>query len=518
MSGGLRRSAVLAAVLAPLLACCPGPASAADDLAASLVGLGEAALAQGDAALAAERFQRALDADPDSVPAYVGLARVDLARGDRDGARSRLDEALARAPDDPDALGALATIESAEGAPGRARAALERALAGAPGRADLHAALARLTGRAPGPPARDLETALARAAEHPYDPAARLAAGAALARAGRAPEAARHLGFAVWLGDLDPASARRALSLLPRVDEAWRERRIVPVHVFADETVRREPSWRMRLRLLLRGTSNTLDPFLGAAFVPVSMRGFRSEGAGDDLAAIGRALTTSGPLPPAGVVVAFTERRPPRRAAARLGEAEFLGRSLVVRLDRGAVASPTLVHEVLHLYGAVHVSDDVDSVMNPNANTAEFVLDPVNARIVHATRDRRFGPGGVEANVLPFVDVDETLAAYTEVLRVNLALRRLGLEEALREGRESRFAGAARADQALALDDHLADVSRFVGVLLARRERYAQASQLFEVAARLYGPRTPRGVDARRQAERLRALSPPPSGPSPGSR
>jgi tetratricopeptide (TPR) repeat protein len=449
----------------------------------------------------------------------VGLARVALARGDRERARGLLGEALARSPDDPDALLALAGLEQADGAPDRARAALERGLAGSPSRADLHHALAELTGRAPRSPAADTAEALRRAEAHPYDPRARLAAGVALVREGRAAEARPHLRFAVWLSDLDPQAGLAAASLLRRVDDEWRDRRVVPVHVFADETVRREAHWRMRLRMLLRGTTRTLDPFLGTAFVPVSMQPFASDGAAADLDSIARAFGAAArPRPPHGILAAFSERPPPHRRETRLGEAEFLGRSLVVRLEPGALSSPTLVHEMLHLYGAVHVSDDVDSLMNSTANRATLVIDPLNLRIVRATRGRHFDEGGIEANVLPFVDVDETSAAYADALRLNLAFRRLGLEQALSERRTSAVAGAVRAQEAFALDSHLADVSRFVAMLYARQGRGEEAAHLLDVAAALYGPNSAEGRDAGERARRLRAVSPSPSDPGAATR
>ena len=48
-----------------------------------------------------------------------------------------------------------------------------------------------------------------------------------------------------------------------------------------------------------------------------------------------------------------------------------------------------------------------------------------NRRIVELLRGRRFGPGGVGANVLPFVDHGQLTAALAQALQLNLQFRRL---------------------------------------------------------------------------------------------
>jgi hypothetical protein len=53
------------------------------------------------------------------------------------------------------------------------------------------------------------------------------------------------------------------------------------------------------------------------------------------------------------------------------------------------------------------------------------------------------------------------------------------------------------------LDPHLGDVARFVSLLLWRGERPASAASLLDVAARLYGPRTPQGRRAGEDADRI---------------
>ena len=88
-------------------------------------------------------------------------------------------------------------------------------------------------------------------------------------------------------------------------------------------------------------------------------------------------------------------------------------------------------------------------------------------------------------------------------LRTNLALRRAGLAEAVETATTSRVAARRAAARVRELDPHLADVARFVSLLLWRGERPATAAFLLETAARLYGPRTVRGRRAAEEAEQI---------------
>jgi tetratricopeptide (TPR) repeat protein len=470
------------------------------DLADSLVQVGEQALAAGDLTAAEDRFARALEADPGSAAARIGLGRAALARDDLAGAEDHFTRALELEPRAVAARVGLGRVAGRQGHTAEAREHLERALEADPWSAETHAELAALTGPAPRTPA-DLDEKLRRANAHPYDLSAGLAAASALAEAGRHDEAARRLESVLWLADLDPRAARRAWALLARLDPAWREWRVVAVHSFADESIRAHPDWEFRLRLVWLRTSRTLGPLLQVRFLPTSFAGFASgESASlDSIDAAFRAQTRR--VPNEGVLAAFTERAPPSRTGGeRLGQAEFLGRRLIVRLEPEPGPSRVLLHELVHLYGGVHVADDVESLMNP-AGTAQ-VLDPLNARIVRELRVRRFR-GDRESDVFEVIDLEATTLAYRHALRANLALRRAGLIEAMEQAGGSRIAARRAALKVLELDPHLGDVARFVSLLLWRGDDPASAALLLETAARLYGPRTARGRKAAADAERI---------------
>jgi hypothetical protein len=339
---------------------------------------------------------------------------------------------------------------------------------------------------------------------HPYDPWALVRGAEVMARAGRREEAIGQLELAVWLFDLDPPSGRLAVRRLAALDDDWRDRHVVEVHVHADESIRSRPGWRFRLRSLLTRTSVALSRILDIQFVPVWIGGFSSAQVPNDLDAINAALGRSlRPGKGPGIRVGFTDRPlPPRCGTRKKGLAQFLGRRAMVRLEPEQSQSRVLAHEILHLYGAMHLVEDLDSLMNPTGDSTR--LDQASARIVKAMRLRVFRTGDPRSDVLPYIDLAEAIAAYQQVLSVNLTFRRLGLEAAFRARRTSRYQAANQAREAVGMDGHLADVLKIVSSLLRADHRPAQALILLEAAARLYGPDTSRGRETWAEAESLR--------------
>ena len=495
--------------LAALLACSGAPRGVATgpavdpQLNATLIRLGNDALAAGDTQRARERFERALLADPGSVAARAGLGRALLAAGLPDEASAAIEAAAAANPNDADAHAALAQLATQRGDPAAARAAWERVIALDGARIDAHQRIEELTGPAPVAPAAGPDEAIARGDAHPYDPRARLAAGEALLARGDLAGATEHLEAALVLTDLDPASGLRAAALLQDHVADWRTRRVVWVHAFADEVLREDPAWRFQQRFAWLAVSEALEPLLGVRFVVASLGGFDAAGAGLDLSPILEAGRRQHPEVPATGIVAFATGRPTPRAAGvwKQGEAELFGRFLAVRLAPAEVASRVLAHEVIHLFGGVHVNPDVDALMNPSGKS--LVLDRWNAAILSATRARDFGPGGIEANVLPHASLRTLIDAYSHALGANVALRNAGVLEAIDGAHGSARAAAPQAREAMQLDEHLGDVAGLVAQLLLRDGRPAGAANLWETAAKLYGPDTARGRRARQNAQAI---------------
>ncbi len=327
-----------------------------------------------------------------------------------------------------------------------------------------------------------------------------------MARAGRQANAAALLEKVIWLSDTNPAAAATALARLPALDPAWRDRRAVPVHVFADETLTAEPGWEFQIRTALLSASNSLDAALAVRFVAVSMRA-QELGPLDaaSLESVHAAFAERAqPAPPDGILAGFTARPVPARPGAwKLGLAELLGRRLTVRLPVGASESRPLAHELLHLFGAVHVSGEIDSLMNPDGS--ELRLDARNLEIVRTTRGRGFSRGGVGRNLLPFVDRGRLIEAYATVLRTNLALRELGIEQVLSLREISPPHAQARASALREFDPQLAEVAGLVAALLVADGREASAVGLYEVAAALWGADTKNGQKSLARAQSLRA-------------
>ena len=483
------------------------PAAPADrqaqGLAATLGELADRALAEGALDRAEARYARLLAADPGSARARIGLGRVALARGDPALARAHFDAALAADPTSVEARVGMA--DTAAGDPAEARMHLERALIAAPDHPGAHARLAELTGRAPHP-ARSLAEAIQLAGLHPYDPQALLEAGRRLADAGRGDEAVPVLEGVLALADADPGAADAAIALLPAVSERWRTRRVVPVYVFLDAPLRSQPGWRFRQRQLWLELSEALDPLLATRFVVASVSAFDGAPPGTPLAARLVALAhQTGAGDHHGVFAAFTAE--PVVPVERLGDgargvAEYLGRHLVVRDAPGEEGDRVLAHEVLHLYGGIHVVDDVDSLMNPAGDSRR--VDPLSAAIVQALAPRRFEPGGVETNVLPQVDLAATTRAYEQALLTNLAYRNLGLADLLGDATAIGPGAAWRMQQVTQLDAHLGDVSRFVSRLFWASGRRVESVAMLELASELYGRPTPEGRAAWARAQGLR--------------
>lgn len=482
----------------------PEPAPQAESaLVQSLIRLADGARARGDLDLAESRYRRALAADPNSSDAWIGLVAIFLASEREDEASALVARVVetATGPARADALVLLAEVQARTGRGAAASQALAHALELDDDNYQAHQRLADLTGLAPVTPARDEDAALQRARDHPYDPTALVAGARVLAARGDEVGAVEWLENAVWLADVDGDSSRAAAALLRQIDAHWGQRKVVWVHVYADESVRGEAGWRMRMRLVWRSVSISLDHILRVAFVPITLDGFRSAGSRADLQSIRRARDASGKeLAASGLLAILTDRPVPRRRGIhRRGQAAFLGRELVVRLTPGEILSRTLIHEILHIYGGVHVSAAVESLMNPSGDSQ--ALDLGNQAIAWLLRDRRFGPGGMKANVIPYTDVDGLITAYFEMLRVNLGLRRKGMKAARIE--VSRFVAAGLRKKAVELDSHLGDVARTTGYLLAESGHPIAAAELLGSAARLYGLDSERGQSAIAIAERL---------------
>jgi len=498
------------------LACAPAPQPAADlssahrerenPLVVSLLLVADKSIEAGDLAAARNRYERILDLQPGHVEAWLGLARIERLRGNEDAERQVLERVLERSPRSSAALRRLSRLERLAGDDSAALALVERALEQDPNQPELLALQMEITGPAPPLTGRSDAEIIALSLAHPFDLSARLAASRTHLARGETEDAGRLLRRSYWLADLDPTTGGEIAALLASFDSRFAKRKIVPVHVYADQTITARPGWAMRLRILLRKLSASLDPMLATHFVAYSISPFSTAGAADDLTGLENAwLESRSEWPEEGILLAFTQRARGKYEPHAIGRAELLGRRAIVRLEPGADESRTLIHEVFHLYGGVHVADVLDSLMNPSGETA--VIDPLNARIVRLTRGRAFGPGGEASNIDPFVDMPALIDVYVEALRVNLILRQEGLGRAQKMNPLSRDTSRALIESALRLDTHLAQVSEQVSRMLVRDKLYARAADYCDLAARLFGETTAAGRTLYLRGQRLRTMS-----------
>ncbi len=371
-----------------------------------------------------------------------------------------------------------------------------------------HARLAEMTGLAPSSLIPRSDDLVVRAQRYPYDPRALVAGAEALAQRGRDDQAIEYLERAVWLADLDPSAALVAIRRLQVISDDWKRHRIVPVQLHVDELIRAHPGWQFQMRALWLSVSVMLDSLLETRFVPIAILPFDASDTPNDLDSIHAAFLAETRPPAEGIFAVITGRPVPSGDAVyngdavyKKGVAEFIGRSLAVRVASGATQSRVLAHEILHLYGAIHVLEGVDTLMNPTGES--LALDAPNIRIVRSLRGREFGPGGIEHNVLPRIDLSATVAAYRAALSVNLSLREAEIEEAMRSNEPSSDQVAYRVHKATYLDTHLADAAWLVASLMLEDGQRAEALRLFDLSSQLYGRSTPRG---RKSAEAARIL------------
>ncbi len=365
-----------------------------------------------------------------------------------------------------------------------------------------HARLAEITGPASTSRIAKPDDLVFRALKHPYDPKALVAAAGVLAERGDTDRAIAFLERAVWLADLDPAASLAAIRQLYVLSDEWRGHRIVPVHLYADELIRMQPDWQFQLRNLWLSTSAMLDSALETRFVPIAMLPFDLGDTPNDLDSIHEAFLAETRPSAEGIFAVMTGHRVPGDDAVyKKGVAEFIGRSLAVRVAPGAIRSRVLAHEILHLYGAIHVLEGVDTLMNPTGDS--LALDAPNIRIVRSLRRREFGPGGIEENVIPYIDLGVTVAAYRAALSLNLSLRETEINEAMRSTDTTSDQVAYRVHKATYLDTHLADAAWLVASLMLEDGQRVEAIRLFDLSSQLYGRLTPRG---RESAEKARAL------------
>ncbi|MFQ5699779.1 MAG: hypothetical protein ACE5IL_16060 [Myxococcota bacterium] len=194
----------------------------------------------------------------------------------------------------------------------------------------------------------------------------------------------------------DAALGRAALDALALASEALARDLYALVASDASRPLRVRPVRVLPVRVLdaCRAGAFRLRAFERASRMLVREAGIRLElerlawPLGETPAGLDRALDhlAQRKPPPGGVLVGLVEAP----EDSRRGLAPPLGRRAVVRCIPGEGVSPlTLVHELGHLFGALHVRDRF-SVMAPEEAFPARFFDPLNRRILAETRTRSF--------------------------------------------------------------------------------------------------------------------------------
>jgi tetratricopeptide (TPR) repeat protein len=174
--------------------------------------------------------------------------------------------------------------------------------------------------------------------------------------------------------------------------------RTVRVKAVADEPFRDNEKWEKEVRAHFAWADKELSRIAGVGLQLVAVERWtthQSDSMGLLLRELGQIEKGE-----ADVVVGFTGHAPPEMTFIWEGErydmslpfvaglALPLGDRAVVRRTFKADTRRTLAHEVLHLFGGVHVKEK--SVLQSGTDSLSVALDPFNRRVLDATRGRAF--------------------------------------------------------------------------------------------------------------------------------
>ena len=172
--------------------------------------------------------------------------------------------------------------------------------------------------------------------------------------------------------------------------------RQVSVLAMADEEFREAPDWRQDIERRITFASAEFERSLGIALDLVAVREWDSRDEADSLSELADEADREAPPEIADLVIAFTAQQILNEDA--VGLAGHLGeRVIVLDLRRSTWNDDskhfTLLHELCHIFGAVHAEAE-DTVMRRSVGgPATLVLDDLNRHALLITRSRHFNDG-----------------------------------------------------------------------------------------------------------------------------
>lgn len=177
--------------------------------------------------------------------------------------------------------------------------------------------------------------------------------------------------------------------------------RVLKVKAVADEAFRKDKNWEKKIRDHFLWADKEFRQLAQVGLELVATDTWTTHGK-DSMSLLLNELRASGDKGEADIVIGFTGHKPPELTFTAAGQffrlrLSFIagialpyGDRAVVRKDRRSKATRhTLLHEIAHLFGGMHVKEK--SVLQTGTDREYFELDPFNRKIFELTRQRDFG-------------------------------------------------------------------------------------------------------------------------------
>ncbi len=187
------------------------------------------------------------------------------------------------------------------------------------------------------------------------------------------------------------------------VEQASPAVRVIRVKAVADEAFREKTDWEAEIREHLAWSDERLREIAGIGLDLVAVGPWRTHQS-SAMTLLLDELRTGVEKDGAEVVIGFTGHPPPVAMTFlpggpvrypvpfATGIALPLGdRAVVRRTGLNELTRHTLIHEIAHLFGGLHVRDE--SILETDTDRMSFRLDPFNRRVLDLTRDRSFDLG-----------------------------------------------------------------------------------------------------------------------------
>jgi len=347
-------------------------------------------------------YEQVLADQPGSVPALAGLGRTLVALGDLDGGERNLRAALAADPRRAVVHCGLGEAFVVRGLVNPATEQFQEAIRLDATLADAQLGLGRLL-QAHGQLDQALTRLVTAADLDPKSAAAHHALGLCHFARGATMAAVQQLRLAIGL---EPDDAQVAADL----DAVRATPRVVRVHAVVDDSFRRYPDWESQIAERLNAASAQTSTQVGLSFVLAGCSAWQPPSGLSNYLDLVSELRRTVPRGDADIVIAFSREdrvydpqmplhvfgiSPNFSGYTILNDLVVLGTDGTARTVRPEAQLETIIHELGHLFGAVHRVGP--SVMRPIPSTpAIHTLDDLNARLIDAARWIEF-EGGLES-------------------------------------------------------------------------------------------------------------------------